>query len=163
MTRPLDRTDHAIISELQADARLSNKELAARVHVAPSTCLERVKRLRDEGVLEGFHARVAPRSLNIGMQAMIAVRLDHHSAGIVHAFQEYLLANPAIIAVYYLAGQTDFMCHVAVRDADQLREIAVDYMTSRPEVANVETSLIFEHRARPSLPSYADSPTTGSA
>ena len=155
MQRTLDRTDFAIIAELQNDARLANKELAARVHLAPSSCLERVRRLRDTGVLTGFHAKVEPAALGIGLQAMIAVQLNHHSAGIVQAFQDYMLANPAVTASFYLAGRTDFLLHVAVRDADQLRELAVDYITARPEVAHVETSLIFEHRAQPSLPQYS--------
>ena len=85
---------------------------------------------------------------------MIAVQLDHHSGDIVAAFQEYMFANPAVIAAFYLAGRTDFMLHVAVRDAEQLRTLAVDYITARPEVSHVETSLIFEHRARADLPRY---------
>ncbi len=155
MERPLDRTDYEIVAELQNDARLSNKELATRVHLAPSSCLERTKRLRERGVLQGFHAKVDPAVLGIGLQAMIAVQLSHHNARIVQAFQEHLFASPAVIAVFYLAGRTDFMIHVAVRDAAQLRELAVEYLTVRPEVAHVETSLIFEHRARPDLPCYA--------
>ncbi len=154
MKRDLDRTDFAIIDALQNDARLSNKELAQQVHLAPSSCLERVRRLRQDGVLTGFHARVDPKALGIGLQAMIAVQLEHHSAGIVATLQEYFLAHPAVIATFYLAGRTDFLLHVAVRDADQLRELAADYLTSRPEVSHVETSLIFEHRARPDLPRY---------
>ncbi|MCR9245081.1 MAG: Lrp/AsnC family transcriptional regulator [bacterium] len=156
MERTLDRTDFGIIAALQNDARLSNKELANRVHLAPSSCLERVRRLREAGVLTGFHARVEPKALGIGLQAMIAVRLDHHSGDIVTAFQDYMLANPAVIATYYLAGKTDFLLHVAVRDAEQLRSLAVDYITARPEVNHVETSLIFEHRARPDLPRFVD-------
>jgi len=153
--RGLDRTDFEIIAVLQKDARISNKELASLVHLAPSSCLERVRRLREDGVLEGFHARVDPTALGIGLQAMIAVQLSRHSGDIVGAFQDYMLASPAVIAVFYLAGRTDFLLHVAVRDAVQLRELAVEYITARPEVAHVETSLIFEYRGRPDLPHYA--------
>lgn len=156
----MDRTDFRIVAELQNDARIANKALAAKVHLAPSSCLERVRRLRESGVLVGFHARVEPKALGIGLQAMIAIQLNHHSAGIVDSFQDYMLANPAVIAAFYLAGKTDFMLHVAVRDADHLRELAVDYVTARPEVAHVETSLIFAHRARPTLPHYISSSPT---
>ena len=154
--KPLDRTDFAIIDALQNNARLSNKELAHAVSLAPSSCLERVRRLRDAGVLQGFHAKVAPEALGIGLQAMIAVQLVQHSADIVQAFQRYMFESPAVLSVFYLAGRTDFLLHVAVRDAAQLRELAVEYITARPEVGNVETSLIFEHQTRPDLPRYAD-------
>lgn len=158
VSRPLDRTDFEIIAALQNDARLSNKELASKVHLAPSSCLERVRRLRESGVLQGFHARVDPDALGIGIQAMIAIQLNRHSAEIVDAFQDYMLASPAVVAIYYLAGRTDFLCHAAVRDASQLRDLAVDYITARPEVGHVETSLVFERRDRPVLPHYFDGP-----
>lgn len=150
----MDRIDFAILAELQNDARLSNKELSNRVNLAPSSCLERVKRLRDSGVLLGFHARVDPKALGVGLQAMIAINLDHHAARVVESIQEYMLENPAVIAVYYLAGKTDLIVHVAVRDAEHLREVAVDFVSARKEVAHVETSLIFDHRHREALPNY---------
>ena len=66
----LDRIDFEILAQLQNDARLSNKELAARVHLAPSSCLERVRRLRRLGAITGFHATVDPEVLGIALQAM---------------------------------------------------------------------------------------------
>jgi DNA-binding Lrp family transcriptional regulator len=75
----LDRIDFALLAALQKDARLSNKELAARVALAPSSCLERVRRLREEGVLTGFRAQVDPRALGIAMQALVFVRLARHA------------------------------------------------------------------------------------
>ena len=64
----MDRIDFGIISELQNNARLSNKELAARVKLAPSSCLERTRRLTADGVLRGFHAEVDPAALGVGLQ-----------------------------------------------------------------------------------------------
>ena len=78
MTRPLDRIDCTILEALQNDARLSNKELAARVGLAPSSCLERVRRLREDGILRSAHFVVDPHALGIGLQAMIAIRLHKH-------------------------------------------------------------------------------------
>jgi len=156
MDKDLDRIDFAILAALQNDARLSNKELASKVHLAPSSCLERVRRLRERGVLLGVHARVAPKALGIGLQAMIAVQLSRHDADVVRAFQSEVLALPEVVAVYYLAGATDFLVHVAVRDAEHLRDVAVDAITARPGVTHVETSLIFDHASKPALPVYAE-------
>ena len=78
MPRPLDRLDCQIVDALQRNARLSNKELAAKVGLAASSCLERVRRLGRERVFVGFHAEVDPGALGVGLQAMIAVRLRRH-------------------------------------------------------------------------------------
>lgn len=79
MDQPLDRIDRAILAHLQKNARLSNKELAAKVGLAPSSCLARVQRLTKQGVIKGFHAFVDPQALGIGLQALVAVKLKQHS------------------------------------------------------------------------------------
>jgi DNA-binding Lrp family transcriptional regulator len=146
---PLDRIDLAIIAALQANARLSNKELAARVDLAPSTCLERVRRLVATGVLRGFHADVDPRAVGIGLQALVTVWMRQHSSEAVDAFRAWMLSRSEIVAIYHTAGSYDFLVHVAVRDADHLREITLHSFLSRPEVRRIETSLIFESRVKP--------------
>jgi DNA-binding Lrp family transcriptional regulator len=148
----LNRTDFAILAALQKDARLSNKELAAKVGLAPSSCLERVRRLREEGVLTGFRALVDPRALGIAIQALVFVRLARHSRATVHSFREHALALPEAIGLYHVAGQHDFLVHVGVRDANHLRDLAMDAFTSRREVARIETHLIFEHVHSSALP-----------
>jgi DNA-binding Lrp family transcriptional regulator len=155
MSEPLDRIDFAILATLQQDARLSNKELAARVNLAQSSCLVRARRLRESGVLGSYHAEVDPRALGIGLQAMVAVRLRRHSRGLVEAFRAHARTLPEVLSVYHVAGETDFLVHVAVRDADHLRDLAMDAFTTRPEVARIQTSLIYERIRRWPLPIYA--------
>jgi DNA-binding Lrp family transcriptional regulator len=154
--KPLDRIDRQILHALQNDGRLSNKELAARVGLAPSSCLSRVKRLQDEGVLQGFHARVSPRALGIGLQAMIQVEFRAHSREIIERFRDEVLARREVLAVFYVAGRTDFLVHVGVADAEHLRALVMDAFTTGTDVRHVETNLIFEHRADPVLPDYLD-------
>lgn len=153
--RALDRIDFAIIDALQNDARLSNKELAARVGLAPSSCLERVRRLVRDGRLRGFHADVPPEVLGIGLQAMIAVRLRVHSRETFEGFGGHVRSLPEAVSVYQMAGKDDFLVQVAVRDTHHLRELTTDQFASRGEVAHVETALIFDHHRRPALPRYA--------
>jgi len=153
-TTALDRIDLTILAELQNDARQSNKQLAARIDLAPSTCLERVRRLRSTGVLRGFHADVEPGALRIGMQALIAVRLQRHTREIAHRFQGHVLALREVRAVFHTTGAADFLVHVAVRDADHLRTVVLDAFTVRPEVSHIETSLVFAHEQKAVLPDY---------
>ena len=154
----LDRIDRALIAALQDDVRLSNKELAARVGLAPSSCLERVRRLRVAGVVRGAHADIAPRALGVELEAMIAVQLRQHARAEVEAFRRHALSLPEVVAVYHVAGAYDFLVHVAVRGASHLRNVALDAFTSRPEVARLETSLIFEATRSWRMPDYLDEP-----
>lgn len=153
--RPIDTTDCIILGALQADGRLSNKELAAKAGIAQSTCLERVRRLLEEKVLRGFHAEVDPRSMGVGLMAMVAVRLTRHSRDLVDTFREHVMGLQEVVAIYHMAGANDFLLHVAVRDADHLRDLALSALTTRPEVAQIETALIFEHVGSRALPCYA--------
>ena len=152
METRLSRMDLDILAALQKDARLSNKELAARVELAPSSCLERVRRLREAGVLRAFRALVDPRALGITIQALVFVRLARHAREQVVSFRKHALSLHEAIGVYHVAGQHDFLVHVGVRDANHLRDLALAAFTSRPEVARIETHLIFEHVPKAQMP-----------
>lgn len=152
----LDRTDRTIVALMQENARRSNKELAAAVGIAASTCSERVRRLEDAGVLRGYTATVDPAALGITMHAMLAVRLRRHSASEVDTFREHVMAMPEVVQVSHVTGRNDFLVQVVVRDAAHLRDLAVSGFTSLPEVAHLETSLIFDHVVKPRLPDLGD-------
>jgi DNA-binding Lrp family transcriptional regulator len=151
----LDRTDFALIRLLRKNARMPNKDLAEAVGIAPSTALERVRRLRNEHAILGYHAEVAPAAVGIALQAMVAVRLARHSRALVESFHDHLMALPEVLSFYHLAGADDFLVHVGVRDSDHLRDFALSAFTEREEVAHIETRLIFEFRRNPELPVYA--------
>ena len=150
----MDKIDSSIILHLQQNARLSNKELASAVGLSPSACLERVRRLQREGVLSGFHAEVNPAELGIGLQAFVSVRLQKHSRDVVDAFRAHVVTLPETVAVYHVAGESDFLVHVAVRDAEHLRNLTLDGFTTRTEVARLNTALIYEHAMNYQLPNY---------
>jgi DNA-binding Lrp family transcriptional regulator len=150
----LDRIDIDILGALQNNARLSNKELAAGVGLAPSSCLERVRRLQDAGVLRGYHAEVNPAALGIELEAFVALRLKTHSREVVDALRGRTLACPEVMAVFHLAGQIDFLVHVVVRGPRHLRDFVLEAFSARNEVDRVETSLIFDHSRQWRLPDY---------
>jgi DNA-binding Lrp family transcriptional regulator len=156
VVRPLDRTDTRILEELQKDARLSNKELAARVDLAPSSCLERVRRLRSEGILRGFHAEVDPAALGVGLQAMISVRLARHSQRLSEEFRDRIAELPETVSVYHIAGMNDFLVQVAVHDVEHLRTFTLREISACEEVAHLETALIFEEKRGWTLPHYRE-------
>jgi DNA-binding Lrp family transcriptional regulator len=141
----LDRIDREILVALSNNARLSNKELAAKVGLAPSSALERFRRLTRDGWLRGFHADVDPRAFGLGLEAMISVRLKQHSRDQFETFRLYVQTLPEVVAAYHMAGGNDFLVHVRARDAEHLRDFAIDAFTTRPEVGHLETALVFEH------------------
>ncbi|HTN55534.1 MAG TPA: Lrp/AsnC family transcriptional regulator [Microbacterium sp.] len=139
----LDAVDRTILSELSRNGRLSNTELAARAGIAESTCLKRVRALQASGVIVGFHAEISPAAIGLHLEALITIRLHAHARGDLRRFQAYLEELPATQRVYFLAGDRDFLVHVAVPDAAALRELVSDTLSLRPEVASTSTSLIF--------------------
>ena len=141
----LDRTDRAILRLLADDARMSNKELADRVGVAQSTCLARVRGLRESGVIRGYHADIDPRALGHDLQAMIAIRLQPHARGAMGEFVRALSGRPEVLEVYFVAGANDFLVHVATTSTDELRRFVGDHLNRDPAIAGTETNLIFEH------------------
>ncbi|MBD8526194.1 Lrp/AsnC family transcriptional regulator [Pseudomarimonas arenosa] len=153
----LDRIDFELLRLLRKNARMANKELAERVGVAPSTALERIRRLREARVIQGYHADIQPKALGITLQAIVAIRLTQHTRALVDSFREHLLQLSEVLAFYHLAGADDFQVHVAVQDADHLRDFALSAFAQRPEVAHIETRLIFEYRRGDELPIYVQS------
>ena len=151
----LDRIDHQLLGLLQNDARRSNKELAAEVGLAPSSCLQRVRRLKETGVLRRFSAQIDPAALGITITAMIFVRLVKHNQRLMQTLQRRLLAKEECLELYYVAGSYDLLVHVAVRDVDHLRQVVTQALAARDEVAHVETALIFEHQRANAWPDYA--------
>jgi DNA-binding Lrp family transcriptional regulator len=147
-TTNLDHVDLLLVRALQENARRSNKELAALAGIAQSTCSERIRSLVSRGVLTGFHAAVDYRLLGRQMEAIIAVRLRPQSREMVDAFRDFALSLPETLTLYEVTGPDDCLLHVAVRDMHELRGFILDQLTQRPEVAEVQTSTIYERTTK---------------
>lgn len=151
VTEAVDRIDREILAYLQHDARISNKELAAKVGLAQSSCLARVRRLERAGAILGYHAEVDPRVHGVTLEALVAVRLERHARAAISGFERHALTLAEVRGVYHLTGVNDYLVHVAVRDSDHLREFILSAFSTRSEVAHLETSLIFSHRRNPAF------------
>jgi DNA-binding Lrp family transcriptional regulator len=141
----LDAVDRTILTALSADARIPNNALADRAGIAASTCLGRVRALRERGVIRGFHADVDPAAIGRPIQAMIAVRMQSHARSHLTEFATSVAELPEVLNVFFLAGADDFLVHVAARSTENLRNFVVVNLSGNPDVALTETNLIFEH------------------
>jgi DNA-binding Lrp family transcriptional regulator len=144
----LDAIDRGLIRELQRDARQSNRDLAAAVHVSPSTSSERVRALKADGIVRGYHADVSLPALNRHVQALTAVTIRPPTRRNIEAFRNWVGSLPELIGVFVVSGRSDFLLHLAVPDTDALYAFVIDRLTSRPEVADVDTSIVYEHIRR---------------
>jgi DNA-binding Lrp family transcriptional regulator len=146
----LDSVDRALLRELQNDARQTNKALAEKVGVAPSTCLERIRELRARGVIAGFRAEVDPAAIGRPMEAILSIQQRSAQREAAESLLRDAAALPEAVRVMALTGTTDFIIHVAVRDMDHLREL-VWGLIERPEVGRVQSSLVFARVEGPGL------------
>jgi len=154
MVKKLDQTDLDILALLYQDARLTNKEIAEQVNIAPSTCLERIRRLQQDGVVKGAHAVVNYDALGGHIQAMVAIRLNRHEKGIIDHFQEEVTQLPEVIGLFHMGGENDFLVHVSVKNTQHLRDFVFSAFTSRTEVVHLETALIYEYARGKNLPAF---------
>lgn len=148
----LDRTDVGILRLLQNNARLSVKEIAAGIGLAPSSTHERIRRMRESGVLLGTHVEVDPKALGVGLEALFMIQLSKHKRGAVDKFMDDLVDVPEVRSAFLVSGRYDLVVHVVVKDTRHLKDLALDRFTNRPGVTRIETSLIFEARRRHELP-----------
>ena len=147
----LDAVDWTLVRELQDDARRSNRDLAASAHVSPSTSSERIRALRAEGVITGYHAEIDLPALGRDVQALTAVTIRPPTRSNIESFRNWAATLPELIGVFVVSGLSDFLLHVAVADTDALYGFVIDRLTERPEVADVNTTVVYEHLRRPVL------------
>jgi DNA-binding Lrp family transcriptional regulator len=147
----LSSTDKLLVVLLQQNARRTNKELANEVGIAESTCLERIRSLQQRGIIRGWHADVDPAALGRSIRALISVRLQPKTAESVKGFQHDMLQAPETVSVDTVTGADDFVVEVAVPSVDRLRMFVLDVITSRNDVADTRTSLVYEHVRKPVL------------
>jgi Transcriptional regulators len=143
MTRAeLDRIDLLLLAELQRNGRLTNTELAERVHLSASACLRRVQRLERDQVIVGYRAEVDPEQVGLGLRAFVRVQLRQHDPGTVAAFATFVNAWDEVVACHALTGDMDYLVQVAVRDLEHFSRFLLDRLLGQAGVADVNSSFV---------------------
>ena len=143
----LDAIDLRLLDRLQRDATLSNHDLAAAVHTSPATCLRRVKRLKDAGVIDCTVAIVSPQALGAGLTAIVEITLDRQGAEHVAAFEARAIAEPAVQQCHRVAPGPDFVLVLCVLDMQGYHALVQRLFTQDANVRNVK-SYFSTHRAK---------------
>jgi DNA-binding Lrp family transcriptional regulator len=138
----LDAIDRAILSELQREGRLSNQDLAQRVHLSPSACLRRVKALEDSGVIAQYVALVNPKAVGKHGISYTIVNLESMNTPLLEAFEAAVRAEPEVLDCFYVAGSNDYLIRFAYRDAEDLERFHSQVLMRLPGVARSNSMLV---------------------
>lgn len=141
----VDEIDLAILAELKDDARVANNVLAARVGLAPSTCLGRVKALSRSGVIRGYTTDIDEKLLGVTVKAMISIVVAANARDRLLASAKTLGELPEVKDVYVLGGTPDLLVHVATRGIDELRQFVATHLGANRAFSSTQTAIIFEH------------------
>ena len=137
---PLDRTDRAILHELQLDGRISNVRLAERVNLSESACLRRVKLLEDTGVIGGYAMLISQAAVGLPGNVFVEIALNRQRREDQDAFEAALVRVPEVMECYLMSGEYDYLLRVVVADAADYERIHHEQLTSLPGVARVRSS-----------------------
>ena len=150
----LDAIDIALVRMLQAQGRLTNADLAERVGLSPSACLRRVQRLEQDGVIAGYRGIVDPRSIGLGLEAFVSIKLVEKDQKAIINFTDQVAQWEEVVACYILTGDTDFMLHLVMVDLDAYSEFVVGRLLTAPAMASINSSIVLR-----TIKEYAGLPT----
>lgn len=140
----LDRIDRKILQELQADGRLTNAELAARVSVSAATCHRRTQRLFDEGYITGVRALVAPERVDKEALVIVGVVLERSTPESFGDFEQAVLKLPFILDCHETAGEFDYFLKIRVRDLKGFNRLHSDQLLRLPAVRQLRTFFVLK-------------------
>ncbi len=141
----IDAFDHAILQRLQRDGRITNQELAEAVNLSPSPCLRRVRRLEEEGIIEGYVARLNARKLGLNLMAFIQISMDRHTPERFAHFEQTIANYPEVQECHLITGQSaDYQLKVVVEDMDAYQQFLLNKITRIEGVSGVHSSFVLK-------------------
>ncbi len=138
----LDSIDRAILAALQQDARLSNQALAQQIHLSPSACLRRVKRLEEEGVIDRVVALLNPKAIGKPGTSYTIINVERMTPAALAEFEQAVKDSPDILDCFYVAGSNDYLLRFAYRDAEDLERLHTQVLMQLPGVARANSMLV---------------------
>jgi len=138
----LDATDHAILALLQGDGRMTHAAIAEEIHLSPSACLRRVRRLEAAGIISGYHARLDRALLGLGATVFVEISLDGQQEHQLDEFEAAAREVPEILACHLMAGDADYLLQIVATDVADYERVHRTAMARLPHVAKVRTNFV---------------------
>ena len=145
----IDATDLQILTILQSNARTTNADIARQLGMAPSAILERIRKLEQRGVIQGYEARIAPEALGLGVLAFVAVRTDERVGD--ECAGERLARIPEVQEVHHVAGEDCYLLKVRVSDAKSLGRLLQERIKAVESVRGTRTTVVLDTLRESSL------------
>lgn len=142
--RILDRIDKAILRELQRDGRIANVELAKRVGLSATPCLERVKRLEKEGYILGYRAKVNPQKLGYGLLVFVEITLEKTSPDVFNEFKQAVKDLHEVLECHLVSGDFDYLVKARVENMAAYRTLLGETLLTLPGVSESRTYVVME-------------------
>lgn len=136
----LDQIDQRILAALQANARLSNVELANQAGLSPSPCLRRVRGLEEDGVIKGYAALVDQEAVGLPVSVFVMVSLERQVEQALEIFEERVSALPEVMECYLMTGDSDYLLRVVTRDLQAYERFLMHQLTKFPGVSSIKSS-----------------------
>ena len=143
-SKELDRIDRSILDELQKDGRISNVELAKRVGLSPTPCLERVRRLERQGYINGYTALLNPQYLDASMLVFVEITLSRDSADVFNEFNKAVQQLENIQECHLVSGDFDYLLKTRVADVSAYRKLLGETLLRLPGVNDTRTYVVME-------------------
>jgi len=142
--RSLDRVDQRILRLLQADGRLTNAELAAKVNVSPATCHRRTQRLFEDGFILSVRSVIAPGKVGLGAVALVGVVLDRSTPESFAKFEAAIMDMPVVLDCHLVAGDFDYLLKIRVRDMAGFNKLHGEKLIALPGVRQARTFFVMK-------------------
>jgi Lrp/AsnC family leucine-responsive transcriptional regulator len=140
----LDRIDRRILECLQADGRISNVQLARKVNLTPTPCIERVKRLERQGYIRGYTALLDPELVDASLLVFVEIDLSHKSPDAFRKFREEARDLTEIMDCHLVSGNFDYLIKARVKDMKAYRRLLGDKILSLPGVSGSRSYVVME-------------------
>ncbi|MDJ0954158.1 MAG: Lrp/AsnC family transcriptional regulator [Acidimicrobiia bacterium] len=152
MSYRLDRTDRAILAALSNDGRISNVALAEAVHLSPSACLRRVRRLEEHGVIDRYAAVIDPAKIGKATSVFVDISLSSQREDLLDSFEAAVKEVPGVMSCHLMAGDADYVVQILCADVEDYERIHRTYLSRLPGVTRLRSS--FALRTVCSKPAY---------
>lgn len=136
----LDSFDYRILAELQRDGRLSMVELGERVGLSASPCLRRVRRLEEDGIIQGYRAQLDRARLGLQLTIFMEIKVDGHRDENAEKLQQTVRALPEVVACHIVSGTPDFLLEVVVPDLAHYERLLFDTFLKMPMIKDIQSN-----------------------
>ena len=138
----LDQIDYKILDEIQANARITNADLAARVGLSPTPCLRRLRRLEKEGVIKGYRTELNREALGVNVTAIFMIKLKREDESTLKGFEKMMLGREEVVECLFVTGKFDYIVRVLIPTLNDYEEFLGETILRMSHVEAVETSFV---------------------